>query len=54
MIAMGRKGKKPARQEAVSAPLLWFPLSDRRLAVGSGLAPLIPVFRLVRDCWEHA
>ena len=39
---------------AVSAPPLWLSLRDWRLAVGSGLAPSIPVFRLVRDCSQHA
>jgi hypothetical protein len=39
---------------AVSAPPLWLSLRDWRLAVGSGLAPSIPVFRLVRDCSQRA
>jgi hypothetical protein len=32
----------------------WLSLRDWRLAVGSGLVPSIPVFRLLRDCSQRA
>ena len=40
--------------KAVSAPLLWSSLRDRRLAVGCGLVPSIPVSRSVRDYSQRA
>jgi hypothetical protein len=44
----------PADKGGVSAPLLWLSLRDWRLAVGSDLAPSIPVFRSVRDYSQRA
>jgi hypothetical protein len=37
----------------ISAPYLWWSLRDRRLAVGSALAPSIPVCRSVPDSAQH-
>ena len=42
-------------QATVSVPLPWLCLTrDWRLAVGSGLVPSIPAFRLVRHYSQHA
>ena len=38
-----------AESVAISDPLLWLSLKDRRREAGSGLTPSIPVFRSVRD-----
>ena len=43
-----------ADKAAISAPILWLSLRDRRLAVGFGLVPSIPLFRSVRDYSRRA